>query len=59
MDGKTWQIARPSVAVVQIPTYDRYDVLRGDLRIFIAKAVEGRDNVSMSGIIETMWLRLY
>ncbi len=56
MDGKTWQIARPSGAVVQIPTYDRYDVLRGDLRIFIAKAVEGKENVSMSGIVETMEL---
>ena len=56
IDGKTWQIARPSDAVVQIPTYNRYDVLRGDVRVFIARAVEGKDTVSMSGIIETMEL---
>ena len=56
IDGKTWQIARPSDAVVQIPTYNRYDVLRGDVRIFIARAVDGKDTVSMSGIVETMEL---
>ena len=56
IDGKTWQIARPSDAVVQIPTYNRYDVLRGDVRVFIARAVEGKDTVSMSGIVETMEL---
>ena len=56
IDGKTWQIARPSDAVVQIPTFNRYDVLRGDVRVFIARAVEGKDTVSMSGIIETMEL---
>ena len=56
IDGKTWQIARPSDAVVQIPTYNRYDVLRGDVRVFIARAVERKDTVSMSGIVETMEL---
>ena len=56
IDGKTWQIARPSDAVVQIPTYNCYDVLRGDVRVFIARAVEGKDTVSMSGIVETMEL---
>ena len=56
IDGKTWQIARPSDAVVQIPTYNRYDVLRGEVRVFIARAVEGKDTVSMSGIVETMEL---
>ena len=56
IDGKTWQIARPSDAVVQIPTYNRYDVLRGEVRVFIARAVDGKDTVSMSGIVETMEL---
>ena len=56
MDGKTWQIARPSNAVVQIPTYNRYDVLRGEVRVFIARAVEGGETASMAGIVETMEL---
>ncbi len=54
LDGKTWQLAKPSGSVVQIPTYDKYDVLRGDLRLFIAKAVDGKENVSMMGLVETM-----
>ena len=56
IDGKTWQIARPSNAVVQIPTYGRYDVLRDEVRLFITKAVEGTSAVSMAGIVETMEL---
>ena len=56
IDGKTWQIARPSNAVVQIPTYGRYDVLRDEVRLFITKAVEGTTVVSMAGIVETMEL---
>ena len=56
LDGKTWQIARPSEAVVQIPAYDRYDVLRGEVRTFIARAVEGGETVSMAGLVEAMEL---
>lgn len=56
IDGKTWQIARPSNAVVQIPTYNRYDVLRGDVRRFIAKAAEEGENKCLMGLVETMQL---
>ena len=56
IDGKTWQIARPSNAVVQIPTYNRYDVLRGDVRRFIAKAVEEGENECLMGLVKTMEL---
>ncbi len=52
--GQTYQISKPSSAVVQIPTYSRYDVLRGDVRIFIAKAIEQNETVSLMGIVETM-----
>ena len=54
IDGKTWQLARPSNAVVQIPTYNRYDVLRGDVRRFIAKAAEKGENECLMGVVETM-----
>ena len=56
IDGKTWQLARPSNAVVQIPTYNRYDVLRGDVRRFIAKAAEKGENECLMGLVETMEL---
>ena len=54
--GQTYQISKPSTSVVQIPTYSRYDVLRGDVMAFIAKAVEQKETVSMMGIVETMEL---
>ena len=52
--GQTYQISKPSNSVVQIPTYDRYDVLRGELMTFIAKAIEGDDTISKMGIVETL-----
>jgi len=54
INGQTYQISKPASKVVQIPTYIRYDVLRGDIRIFIAKAIEGKENACMMGIVETM-----
>ena len=54
IDGQTYQISKPATKVVQIPTYNKYDVLRGDIRCFIAKAIEARANACMMGIVETM-----
>ena len=54
IDGKTWQIAKPSNAMVQIPAYSRYDVLRGDIRVFVAKAAESGSGACMMGVVETM-----
>lgn len=51
---QTYQISKPATKVVQIPTYNRYDVLRGDIRCFIVKAIEARANACMMGIVETM-----
>ena len=52
--GQTYQISKPSASVVQIPTYSRYDVLRGDVMAFIAKAVEQKETVSLMGIVATL-----
>ncbi len=54
VDGQIYQISKPATKVVQIPTYNRYDLLRGDIRIFIAKAIESRENACIMGIVETM-----
>ena len=54
IDGQTYQISKPATKVVQITTYNQYDVLRGDIRRFIAKAIEGKENACMMGIVETM-----
>ena len=42
IDGRTYQISKPASKVLQIPTYNRYDVLRGAIRIFIARFPSGR-----------------
>ena len=52
--GQTYQISKPATAVVQIPTYDRYDVLREEVKEFIKKAVEDEHASSKVGLLETM-----
>ncbi len=52
--GETYALTKPALATVQIPTYDCYDVLRGELRMFIAEAIEGETCASKMGIVETM-----
>ena len=56
IDGRTYQISKPASKVLQIPTYNRYDELRGAIRVFIAKAIENREIACMMGILETMEL---
>ena len=51
---QTYQVSKPATKVVQIPTYNRYDVLRGDIRCFISKSIEKKENACMMGIVETM-----
>ncbi|MBQ7421620.1 MAG: helix-turn-helix transcriptional regulator [Prevotella sp.] len=54
IEGQTYQLSKPSASAVQIPTFGRYDVLRGELRIFIANAVEASETTSKMGLLETM-----
>ena len=52
--GQTYQISKPATAVVQIPTYERYDALREDVKEFIKKAMEEEHASSKVGLLETM-----
>ena len=52
--GQTYQISKPATAVVQIPTYERYDALREDVKGFIKKAMEEEHASSKVGLLETM-----
>ena len=52
--GQTYQISKPATAVVQIPTYDRYDALREEMKEFIKKAIEDEHASSKVGLLETM-----
>ena len=52
--GQTYQISKPATAVVQIPTYERYDALREEVKEFIKKAMEEEHASSKVGLLETM-----
>lgn len=52
--GHTYQLTKPSPTTVQIPTYDRYDVLRDEVKEFIQKSIDGAETVSKMGVVETM-----
>ena len=52
--GQTYQISKPATAVVQIPAYDRYDVLREEVKEFIKKAMGEEHASSKVGLLETM-----
>lgn len=52
--GQTYQISKPATTVVQIPTYERYDALREEVKEFIKKAMEEEHASSKVGLLETM-----
>ena len=52
--GQTYQISKPATAVVQIPTYERYDALREEVKEFIKKAIGEEHASSKVGLMETM-----
>ena len=54
IDGQTYQLSKPATAAVQVPVFSRYDVLRGELRTFIAKTVEAAETASKMGYLDTM-----
>ena len=54
IDGQIYQLSRPAATTVQLPTYDRYDTLRKELKDFIKKSIKGSDTTSKMGMVETM-----
>lgn len=52
--GQAYQLTKPAAATVQIPSYERYDTLREEIKDFVKKCVEGSEPVSKMGIVETM-----
>ena len=54
IDGQIYQFSRPAATTVQLPTYDRYDTLRKEIKDFIKRSVKGSDTTSKMGMVETM-----
>lgn len=54
IDGQTYQLSKPAVATVQLPSFARYDTLHEELKAFIKKCLNGTESDSKMGIVETM-----
>ena len=53
IEGQTYQLTKPSTSTVQLPTYDRYDSLREKIKGFVKKSIEGGQNNSIMGMLES------
>lgn len=54
IDGQAYQLSKPAASTVQIPSYDRYDTLREEIKVFVKKCVDGSEPASKMGLVETM-----
>ena len=54
IDGKTYQLSKPASSTVQLPSYDRYDTLREEIKPFIKNCIEGSERATKMGLVETM-----
>ena len=54
IDGQTYQVSKPSSAIVQLPSYTQYDVLRKEVKAFIKDCIGGNEFASKMGLVETM-----
>ncbi len=54
IESQAYQLCKPAVSTVQIPSYDRYDILREEIKVFIKKCVNISEPASKMGIVETM-----
>ena len=54
VDGQTYQLSKPAASTVQLPTFDRYDTLRKELKDFIKKSIKGSEPATKMGLVQTM-----
>lgn len=54
IDGQTYQLTKPAVSSVQLPSYARHDTLREEVKAFIMDCVNGSESASKMGLVDTM-----
>lgn len=54
IDGNTYQLSKPSSAIVQLPSYSQYDILRKEIKSFIKESINANGYASKMGLLETM-----
>lgn len=54
IDGQILQLSRPAATTVQLPTFDRFDTLRKEVKDFINKSIKGSEPATKMGLVQTM-----
>lgn len=54
LNGQTFRISQPSVSVVQVPVYAKYDELRASIRGFAHKCIDREQDDAICGMVETL-----
>lgn len=54
IEGKTYTLSKPMPDIVQVPVYNYYPTLKADIDKFILSAVNGNNDMSICGYVETM-----
>ena len=52
--GQTYQLSKPAATTVQLPSFDRYDALRSEIKDFVKRAIDINQSISKMGLVETM-----
>lgn len=56
LDGQTYQLTKPNTSTVQLPSFDRYDTLRKEVKDFIKRSIKGSETTTKMGLVQTMEL---
>lgn len=56
INGETYVLSKPSLEVVQIPSFKDYSVLRATVKEFVFKSIKGSKNDAVCGLVETFEL---
>jgi len=54
LGGQTYQLSKPAVSTVQLPTFDSYNALRKEIKDFIKKSIKSAEPASKIGLVETL-----
>ena len=54
IDGQTYQLSKPAANIVQVPTFDRYDLLRMEVGKFIGESIKTAKTASKMGYLGTL-----
>lgn len=54
VNGQTYAIAKPRKSVAQIPIYNDYKALRGEIKRFVHQCIKEKKMASMCGMVEAL-----